>query len=496
MSPTAAVDISANKSAPASLLDVSGTDLFDFSDDDFLGDIELTFSTGPASLEQGGAPAATSSLASSSPSSKSLDKLRRFKFSKADRRHSDHDLKEAPPAKRRSGPLCRIVSSDEVAASQQSDVSQTDSHTTSVYFDVSSGLTGKPMPSATGEGFKQPSFNPRLAKHRNTFTPHTPSKHVTTNSAPSTGITTPSNKTTPVFTTPKNRPPMSLASHTPMIQTPISTPLTKPRFPGPAGLLPNLGPGVSIDRISVPPPSTPAPASTPRLPRLMAATPLNHMCQASGSSDGTDKDFTQGPWSRMMEELDIRGSSSSALLQFSISQALSQAALKKLHNGKVTHLRVLIKSIVPSGGNATAVLKDPTGEILGTFHSQALEDHPSELQPGAALVLRQVSMFSPSVRKHYLNITADNIVRVYTVNGRVIDIAKSDSISAMETNDNASINGRGITALSSGRTEAPATVGVIARASEVTRETAFFSELCEDEFDELFSDVSESAFGF
>ena len=36
----------------------------------------------------------------------------------------------------------------------------------------------------------------------------------------------------------------------------------------------------------------------------------------------------------------------------------------------------------------------------------------------------QVSMFSPSVRKHYLNITADNIVRVYTVNGRVIDIAK------------------------------------------------------------------------
>ena len=84
------------------------------------------------------------------------------------------------------------------------------------------------------------------------------------------------------------------------------------------------------------------------------------------------------------------GSSSSALSQFSISQALSQvcdiavywaasatgwclsmqAALKKLHNGKVTHLRVLIKSIVPSGGNATAVLKDPTGIIVVVLYSQ------------------------------------------------------------------------------------------------------------------------------
>ena len=39
----------------------------------------------------------------------------------------------------------------------------------------------------------------------------------------------------------------------------------------------------------------------------------------------------------------------------------SQASRQQLRNGKVTHLRVILKSIVPAGKNASAVLKDPTG---------------------------------------------------------------------------------------------------------------------------------------
>ena len=38
-----------------------------------------------------------------------------------------------------------------------------------------------------------------------------------------------------------------------------------------------------------------------------------------------------------------------------------KASRQRLKNGKVTHLRVLVKSIVPAGRNTSAVLKDPTG---------------------------------------------------------------------------------------------------------------------------------------
>ena len=42
-----------------------------------------------------------------------------------------------------------------------------------------------------------------------------------------------------------------------------------------------------------------------------------------------------------------------------------QSAKKALPNGKVAHLRVVLKSILPAGRNASALLKDPSGEFRG-----------------------------------------------------------------------------------------------------------------------------------
>ena len=42
--------------------------------------------------------------------------------------------------------------------------------------------------------------------------------------------------------------------------------------------------------------------------------------------------------------------------------AHTQAGTKRLVRGKVPHLRVLLKSIAPVGRNASAVLKDLSGE--------------------------------------------------------------------------------------------------------------------------------------
>jgi hypothetical protein len=115
----------------------------------------------------------------------------------------------------------------------------------------------------------------------------------------------------------------------------------------------------------------------------------------------------------MLQDLDMDDEYSAPLLKFTIARAVKQASRESLRNGKVNHLRVLLKSIVPGSRNTSAVLKDPTGEILCTIHRSVMEEHGQELQPGAVLILRQVTVFSPAARKHYLCVTPDNIVIIY-----------------------------------------------------------------------------------
>lgn len=61
----------------------------------------------------------------------------------------------------------------------------------------------------------------------------------------------------------------------------------------------------------------------------------------------------------------------------------------------------------------TVSLKDPTGTIKGHIHNLAMDQFPTEIVAGAVLVLRKVAVFSPSPFDHILNITCDNIVRVF-----------------------------------------------------------------------------------
>lgn len=77
----------------------------------------------------------------------------------------------------------------------------------------------------------------------------------------------------------------------------------------------------------------------------------------------------------------------------------------QLSNGKVPHLRVLVKTLIPSTRSATAVLMDPSGivppytymciiviigDILATVHASVLEEYKTELVQGCAAILRQV----------------------------------------------------------------------------------------------------------
>ena len=68
-------------------------------------------------------------------------------------------------------------------------------------------------------------------------------------------------------------------------------------------------------------------------------------------------------------------------------------------------------------GEGECVLSSCAGEVCGTVHSEVVEGLGPALTPGAVLLLRQVSVVSPKPRRHYLNITAPNVVALYPPDG-------------------------------------------------------------------------------
>uniref|UniRef100_A0A3B4G3U2 Homologous recombination factor with OB-fold n=1 Tax=Pundamilia nyererei TaxID=303518 RepID=A0A3B4G3U2_9CICH len=181
------------------------------------------------------------------------------------------------------------------------------------------------------------------------------------------------------------------------------------RFPGPAGLLPQQPQGQNLDEIVVSVPQTPAHGAVARLPSQV---------NKASSSQTEEEEFSGGAWAAMKMEMGLDERHPSCFLHsYSVVMVLRKAALKQLVRNKVPNMAVLLKSIVHTHADAKAVFKDPTGEIQGTIHRRLLEDRAEELKVGAVLLLKQVGVFSPSHRNHYLNVTSNNLLRIYAADG-------------------------------------------------------------------------------
>uniref|UniRef100_A0A8C5IVP4 Homologous recombination factor with OB-fold n=1 Tax=Junco hyemalis TaxID=40217 RepID=A0A8C5IVP4_JUNHY len=176
------------------------------------------------------------------------------------------------------------------------------------------------------------------------------------------------------------------------------------RFPGPAGILPQQHSGKLLEEILVSAPQTPAHGAVAK-PRAQAL---------SSSPLPTEEDFGKGPWLAMKTELGLDERDPSCFLHtYSVVMVLRKAALKQLPKNKVPSMAVMIKTLTRSSAGAGAVFRDPTGEMQGTVHRLLLEQRQSELRAGSVLLLRQVGVFSPSHRNHYLNVTPTNLLRIF-----------------------------------------------------------------------------------
>ncbi|KAM4622228.1 homologous recombination OB-fold protein [Discoglossus pictus] len=237
--------------------------------------------------------------------------------------------------------------------------------------------------------------------------PHTNIQRVqsiTRGSVASPRPSTPSSlQTTPVVTnhlvqlmTAANQTPRRLSWETP--------PPKERKFPGPAGLLPHQGGSRGLEEILVSAPATPTHGARAKL------------CTKEGSSSQQpiEEEFARGPWAAMKAELGVDERDSGCFLRsYSVVMVLRKAALKQLPRNKVPQMAVALKSLTRANGDASAVFRDSTGDIQGTIHHLLLEERESDLKIGNVLLLKQVGIFSPSHRNHYLNVTPSNLVKIY-----------------------------------------------------------------------------------
>ncbi|KAM5307788.1 homologous recombination OB-fold protein isoform 2-T2 [Glossophaga mutica] len=198
---------------------------------------------------------------------------------------------------------------------------------------------------------------------------------------------------------------VTATNRTPQQPTCTATRTKTRRFPGPAGILPHQHGGKNLEEIMV---------STPHTPTHGALAKFQTETGASSQASVED-DFGRGPWLTMKSALGLDERDPSCFLRtYSVVMVLRKAALKQLPGNKVPSMAVMIKSLTRSTTDASAVFKDPTGEMQGTVHRLLLETHQNELKPGSVLLLKQIGVFSPSLRNHYLNVTPNNLVRVYS----------------------------------------------------------------------------------
>ncbi|GKE21023.1 hypothetical protein Tco_1432535 [Tanacetum coccineum] len=119
---------------------------------------------------------------------------------------------------------------------------------------------------------------------------------------------------------------------------------------------------------------------------------------------GEDEDFKSGPWVSATNYVNDNGGIVSGCL----------ADIKNfLNSRKLDQVVAIIKSCSPNViGDLTVTMKDLPGTIFGTIHHKVIGEggYEKDIIVGAALILANVSVFSPKPSKHYLNITMRNVV--------------------------------------------------------------------------------------
>ncbi|KAJ3087844.1 hypothetical protein HK102_010167 [Quaeritorhiza haematococci] len=199
-------------------------------------------------------------------------------------------------------------------------------------------------------------------------------------------------------------------------------------LPGPAGCLPPLHDHTRAVSMKRPAPmessSTGGSLSRSSSSSSSSLSP-NKRPRTSSSLSSSAKRSAEAkfgkPWERMLQTLP----------DYNETTRIASIALAKLEE-KVERLVVLVKDLKQSDVDASLTLKDPTGEIRAIMHQKVFDDFPDSIVMGAVLELKEVSMFRPTPRSLYLNVTSSNIMSIFPANGGPIIQSKEKGKQKME----------------------------------------------------------------
>eukprot|EP00049_Salpingoeca_infusionum_P001197 m.45991 g.45991 ORF g.45991 m.45991 type:complete len:514 (-) comp10909_c0_seq4:133-1674(-) len=210
------------------------------------------------------------------------------------------------------------------------------------------------------------------------------------------------------FSTPPSQRTQSLSQVTKLVTTELRSNSAKAgprRFPGPAGALPELK---SLEDLSKPLFEL-SPRQFPARRRLDDAS-----------------HFDAPPWSNMLQQ--SKSNSWNRVRKTNLAAIMATGSF-----AKIPYLAVVIKSIAVSGQRISVVVSDPTARMKGAIHHNVFESVPPDaLVEGSVLVLRQVSIFTPTPHSYYVNITAKNLVSLFKLDGSELKLERSSHKSPVQ----------------------------------------------------------------
>ncbi|KAJ1976986.1 hypothetical protein H4R35_002478 [Dimargaris xerosporica] len=289
--------------------------------------------------------------------------------------------------------------------------------------------------------------------------------------------TTPSTTTTALMTTPRDPPlalttpiqrvvrPASATNSTPAMGPPPLTsapqtllppsvflkrngdptsqpPSPGPRIPGPAGFMASGTRTISRPNRLTHPTTTPSgksplqalkdrakqglssrsPVTSPSTPRLQTEGSIDDVYELLNLKDS---DFEKPTWLTLLSELGLPVYKPSTLEQlyptrFPQLQYNMYTLVQRRPDFKIPFLLAIVRDIKWTDIDAAVTLVDPTGEMPGTIHRAVLEAHPHEIGVGTSLLLTDVTLFRPTKRSQYLNITTRNVAYVCSLAQQVV----------------------------------------------------------------------------
>ncbi|XP_062115226.1 uncharacterized protein LOC133829535 isoform X1 [Humulus lupulus] len=126
-----------------------------------------------------------------------------------------------------------------------------------------------------------------------------------------------------------------------------------------------------------------------------------------------DDDFRANPWLSALDFLRTNGMVDD---NCTIPGTPLSSIKNGFHNDRVARVVAIVKSCTPNGlGGLMVTLKDPTGTIGASIHRKVLSEGEfgKNISIGTVLILQKVAVFAPLRSAFYLNITLNNVIKVF-----------------------------------------------------------------------------------